>query len=509
MIAMVRGEAGVNERFRQTVDSVPMLVSVSDAERRGVYFNTQWRSFTGHSLGELLGEGWINDVHPEDRGHCNDVFARAFNAREKFSLEYRLRRHDGQYHYVLDAGAPEFSDDGALTGYVSTAIDVTGQRLVQSESRQSEMPYGAVLDATIGNVAIVDCAGRIIAVNESWLQFARHHDARLKAIGTGVNYLEICQRASGESESDAAAAMNGIAGVLEGSLGVFNLEYQCRSQADSRWFEMIVHPLRRVEGGAIITHLDITNRREAELQAHTLLLELAHVNRVAALGELTSSFAHELGQPLTAILSNAQTARRLIASKSVRKSKIDAILSDIVSDNQRAGKIIERLRTLLKKGQLKFGLLGVNKLIREVVELLSDEAMSKGVNVRLALDPGVSHVWGDRIQLQQVILNLLVNAFEAMQGTNAANRRLTIQTLIEHKDEVVILARDSGPGIPAAHLNQIFEPFFTTKTHGLGMGLAICRSIIQTHRGQISCVNNVDAGVTFRIAVPASRQNNL
>jgi C4-dicarboxylate-specific signal transduction histidine kinase len=303
--------------------------------------------------------------------------------------------------------------------------------------------------------------------------------------------------------------MNGIAGVLEGSLGVFNLEYQCRSQADSRWFEMIVHPLRRVEGGAIITHLDITNRREAELQAQSLLLELAHVNRVAALGELTSSFAHELGQPLTAILSNAQTARRLIARKSVRKSKIDAILSDIVSDNQRAGKIIERLRTLLKKGELRFGLLGVNKLIREVVELLDDEAMTKGVKVALALDPNVSHVWGDRIQLQQVILNLLVNAFEAMQATNAANRRLTIQTLFEHKDEVVILARDSGPGIPAAHLNQIFEPFFTTKPYGLGMGLAICRSIIQTHRGQISCVNNSDAGVTFRIALPASRQNNL
>jgi len=160
MNAIVRGAGAVNERFRQTVDSVPMLVSLSDAERRGVYFNTQWRSFTGHSLGELLGEGWINDVHPEDRRRCIDVFERACNAREKFSLEYRLRRHDGQYHYVLDAGAPEFSDDGTLLGYVSTAIDVTGQKLIPMAHRQSETTSGAVLDATIGSVAVLDGLGR-------------------------------------------------------------------------------------------------------------------------------------------------------------------------------------------------------------------------------------------------------------------------------------------------------------------------------------------------------------
>src|SRR5262249_2547870 len=153
-------------------------------------------------------------------------------------------------------------------------------------------------------------------------------------------------------------------------------------------------------------------------------------------------------------------------------------------------------RTLLKKGELRFGLLGINKLIREVSELLGDEAISKGVKVTLALDPNVSLVWGDRIQLQQVILNLMVNAFEAMQTTMVVNRRLTIQTGMEDKERVVILVRDSGPGISTAQLDHVFEPFFTTKPHGLGMGLAICRSIIQTHRGEVFCVNNPDSGVT-------------
>jgi two-component system, LuxR family, sensor kinase FixL len=485
-----------------------MLVSVSDAEKQGVYFNTQWRSFTGHTLGELLGEGWINDVHPEDRRHCIDVFERAFNSREKFTLEYRLRRHDGQYHYVLDAGAPELSDDGSLLGYVSTAIDVTGQKLIQTASRPGDTTYGAVLDATIGNVAVIDCAGRIIAVNEGWLQFGRQHEARLRDIGIGVNYLEICQRAK-HMDSDAASALSGIVGVLDGSHPVFSLEYDCSGQTENRWFEMIVHPLRCVEGGAIITHLEITSRREAELQAQSLLQELAHVNRVAALGELTASFAHELGQPLTAILSNAQTAKRIVAGKSFAKSKMEMILSAIIADNQRAAKIIDRLRTLLKKGELRFGLVGVNKLVREVFELLSDEAISKRIKIALALDTNVSMVWGDRIQLQQVILNLMVNSFEAMQHTYVANRRLTIQTRLADKERVLILTRDSGPGIPAAHLAHVFEPFFTTKPQGLGMGLAICRSIIQAHRGEILCENNPEGGVTFCVALPASKQNIL
>jgi two-component system sensor kinase FixL len=199
----------------------------------------------------------------------------------------------------------------------------------------------------------------------------------------------------------------------------------------------------------------------------------------------------------------------MLAGKSVAKSKVETILSDIIADNQRAAKIIERLRTLLKKGELRFGLLGINKLIREVSQLLADEAISKEVKVTLALDPDVSFVWGDRIQLQQVILNLMVNAFEAMQSPTVANRRLTIQTCMQDKERVAILARDSGPGIPAAQLAHIFEPFFTTKPHGLGMGLAICRSIVQAHRGEISCVNNPDDGVTFRLALPASRQSIL
>src|SRR2546430_5710029 len=136
---------------------------------------------------------------------------------------------------------------------------------MQTAHRQRETTYGAVLDATIGNVAVVDCAGQIIAVNEGWLQFARQREARLKGVGIGVNYLQVCQHAAAESE--AANALSGIVGVLEGLLPVFCMEYNGSGQNENRWFEMIVHPLRRVEGGAIITHLDITSRREAEMQA--------------------------------------------------------------------------------------------------------------------------------------------------------------------------------------------------------------------------------------------------
>src|SRR5262249_16613497 len=156
-----------------------------------------------------------------------------------------------------------------------------------------------------------------------------------------------------------------------------------------RWFEMIVHPLHRREGGAVITHLDISNRRTAELHAQSLSLELAHVGRVATLGELTASFAHELSQPLTAMLNNAQTGKELIAPKVGSFPMADDILSDLITDNLRAAKIVQQLRALLRKGQVRFRLLKLNKAIQDIVELLRDEAILKRVKVRLELDPNL------------------------------------------------------------------------------------------------------------------------
>ena len=490
-----------DDRFRHLIDTAPMLIFLSDAFGNGIYFNKQWLSFTGHSPQQLAGRRWIDDMHPDDRDECMGEFKSALAFRQNFSFECRLRRYDGDYHYVLNTGTPEFDPDGGFLGYIDTAVDVNSQKAAEEAFRYSEMRCRALFGPSIGNVAVLDCSGRIIAVNDGWLRFARQHGSQSK-IGAGANYLEVCQKAMLCEEPDAQTARQGVAAVLDGSRPEFHLEYRCTGKSDE-WFELIAHPLRRPEGGAMITHLNITSRRHAELQMQGLLQELAHMNRVAALGELTASFAHELNQPLTAILSNAQTAKYLIR-KTRKLSGIDSLLSDIIADDLRAGRIIQRLRAMLKKSRSRFRALNLNKLVREVFELLRDDAALKKIQVSLLLDPAVSTVWGERIQLQQVILNLMVNAFEAMHTANVTIRKLTIQTFIVDKGLVAILVRDSGPGIPVEQLERVFEPFFTTKSEGLGMGLVICRSIIEAHQGEISVVNNPDGGATFRVVLPTS-----
>lgn len=250
--------------------------------------------------------------------------------------------------------------------------------------------------------------------------------------------------------------------------------------------------------------LQSLRRRRAELEARHRREELAHMTRVATMGELTASLAHEINQPLAAILSNAQAAQHLLSSGGNHAEEIKEILSDIATDDQRAGEVIRRIRTLLRKGELHPAELDVNELVNEVVALVSAEMLLQDVALSLELSPSLLLVQGDRVQLQQVILNLTMNALDAMKETSGGDRRIVVRTAIAAGERSVEVAiQDSGVGIAAEKLEQIFDPFFTTKPHGLGLGLSICRSIIQVHGGRIGCRNNSDRGATFWFTLPA------
>lgn len=488
---------------------MPLLMCLLDTDLKGLYFNQQWISFTGRSQSGLQGNQWMADLHPVDREVYLEAFRRAVAAHEPFQVECRLRRQNGEFRYFQHTGTPQFEETGHLCSFMDTAVDVTDRKAVEDALRHSEMRCRAVFGPSIGNVAVIDCVGRIIGLNDGWLQFARQNGGRLRNVGVGVSYLEACQQAVKSGNTDAAAAHQGILQVLEGALPEFSLEYRSPTKSEELWYEMIVHPLQRQEGGAIITHLNITTRRRAELQAQTLLHELAHVSRVAVLGELTASFAHELSQPLMAIQTHAHVAKRLISDKQNGHQDLEDVLSDILADNLRAGKILQQLRALLKKDRVQFKPLKLNKLIRDVADLLHDQAVLRKVKVTLALEPHIPRVQGERIQLQQVVLNLMVNAFEAMRRGRGPERELTIQTSIIDEEHVALLVRDTGPGIPLKQMDRIFEPFFTTKKEGLGMGLAICRSMVELHGGQISVANNAEKGVTFRVVLPVPGKEKL
>jgi two-component system sensor kinase FixL len=227
------------------------------------------------------------------------------------------------------------------------------------------------------------------------------------------------------------------------------------------------------------------------------------------MGELTASLAHELNQPLTAILSNAQAAQRILASDKADLADIRDILGDIVEDDKRAGEVIHRLRGFLKKSNLELSTLDIGELVSQVARLVSSDAILRNVSIRLELAPGLPPVCGDRVQLQQVILNLLMNGLDAMRESGEGERTLVLRTLrADPPASVVVAVEDSGVGIDEADLDHVFHAFYTTKPEGLGMGLAIARSIVEAHGGRLEARNNPERGATFSFTLPVVKEGS-
>jgi signal transduction histidine kinase len=251
------------------------------------------------------------------------------------------------------------------------------------------------------------------------------------------------------------------------------------------------------------------NMEVAALEAARQRQELTHLARVTSLGELSSSLAHELTHPLTAILSNAQAAQRFLARDDVDLNELREILNDIVAEDQRAGEVIHRLRSLLKKGepQKHCDDVNVNEVARDVLKLMRNDLINQNVTVDTGLAQNLPAIRADRVQLQQVVLNLLLNACEAMTASDASERQLLITSKLEN-GAVRMSVTDRGGGIPEEKLEQVFERFFTTKKEGMGLGLSICRSIINEHEGKIWATKNADCGATFHFSLPINHVRN-
>jgi PAS domain S-box-containing protein len=251
--------------------------------------------------------------------------------------------------------------------------------------------------------------------------------------------------------------------------------------------------------------IDITKAKEAAHDADLQRRELAHLMRVAVMGELSGAIAHELNQPLTAILSNAEAVRMLLAKPSPDLTEVGGAVDDIVHESKRAGAVIDRMRRLLKKDERPPEAIDLNALIRSTVDLLHSELIARRFTVALALAADLPQVFGDAVQLQQVLLNLVLNAMDAMAATPPAARSISVATRLDAAGTIETTVTDLGPGIPPAAEARAFEPFFTTKPHGLGLGLAICSSIVGVHGGQIALVNNADGGARASFTLPVGR----
>ncbi len=275
-------------------------------------------------------------------------------------------------------------------------------------------------------------------------------------------------------------------------------------EKDDRCFEAIADPLFDSSGelvGAVHVLVDITRQRENEMELGRLRQDLYHMSRVSAMGELAAALAHELNQPLTAILANAHTLQQLLGKG---EQDVEDCLSDIIGENQRAAEIIRRIRAMVTKQARDFAPVDLNTAVHEVAALVHGLALARRVTLSLDLASDLPPVPGDPIQLQQVVMNLLLNAIEAMSAPDIRRREVTVRTAPDGAGGVRASVEDTGPGLPPVDDATLFATFYTTKAAGMGMGLAICRSILQGHGGRIRAENRPGGGAAFRIELPAA-----
>ena len=274
------------------------------------------------------------------------------------------------------------------------------------------------------------------------------------------------------------------------------------------WNLLRIAPVR--DPGGVVTHYvgiqtDVTSMREKELEIVEQREELLHVTRVGKLAEFVSSLAHEIRQPLTAILSYAQAAQRMLAGRG--EPKVQEILGYIINDDQRAAEVIQRLRALLKKSISEMKPVDINALVNETIVLISTDAAVRNSVIKTELDQNLSFVHGDRVQLQQVILNLVSNSFDALEGILGV-REILIRTSCKDSDTIIVEVKDNGSGIPEQNIPKLFTHFFTSKPDGLGMGLSISRSIIEAHGGRLDVKDNSNRGATFCFTIPIDKKDS-
>ena len=360
----------------------------------------------------------------------------------------------------------------------------------------------AVLASLSTQIAILDDRGTIIRVNDAWRELARRaaNDITGEAF-VGSNYLEECRRAEQRGCDDARDVREGIQDVLGRRAWPFRYQYHCLPP-DERWYELFVDRLQVSEGGAIVTHVDVTDRRLAERRTEEMRRQMAHMGRVALVGELAATISHELRQPLAAIRVNAEVGDLLLASTSHELTEARELFQSIVADDTRAVDVIEGVRKLLRRDEVVHTTVNLNQICRDAARLLQHDALLRNTRLELSLSPEPPMVAGDPVELQQLVVNLALN------GLESASQSTTERTVVVHTESlseyVELVVRDSGAGIPPDVRPRLFESFFSTKKGGLGLGLVIVRSIAERHRGRVRAENHPSGGAVFSVRLPSA-----
>jgi PAS domain S-box-containing protein len=493
-----RAEEGLRAReltLRRVIDAIPTLSWCFLPEGSNEFLNKRWHEYTGFSPEESHGWGWKNALHPDDLPSLMEKRQALMAAGEPGEMEARLRRHDGVYRWFLIRIAPFRDENGKIVRWYGTSTDIEDRKRGEEALRDREQSLRLILDGIAGLVAIMSPAGEVEAANRQALGYFGKSVEEMKGWSTSdaVHTEDLPGVISAWRHSVETASPYDVDHRLRGADGVY------------RWFHARGLPLCSAEGRVLRWYVlltDIDDRRRAEEQLLNAQSELARVTRVMTMGQLTASIAHEINQPLSGIITNASTCLRMLAADPLNVEGARETVRRTIRDGNRVSDVISRLRALFTKRSTTTESIDLNEATREVIALSVNELQKNRVILRSEFAQDLPLVIGDRVQLQQVILNLLRNASDAMSTIDDRPRDLLIQTKSDGNDRVLLSVTDVGVGFEPQAVGRLFEAFYTTKNEGMGVGLSVSRSIIERHHGHLSAVPNNGPGVTFSFSIP-------
>jgi PAS domain S-box-containing protein len=494
--------AEARRELRQMIDTIQIPVASYTAEAKRDFVNAAWKQYTGLSDEDALGTEWSVVAHPDHIATGDKMWHDAFATGEPWHTEERVRRADGQYRWFAIDRVAARDESGKIIKWYGTAYDIEERKRAEDALRESEYKLRQIIETVPGMLWSAGPDGEHTHINQWVLDYSGVRLEDFVHLGWHKRH----------HPDDLCHVANAFSHALQTGTSYQVLSRLRRADGEYRWHHIRAEPLRDRQGNIIQWYglsVDIDDAKKAEerlrrSEAHLAKaqLELAHANRVATVGQLTASITHEVNQPITAAITYALAARRFLSAEPPNLHEVDDALSLIVKEGNRAGDVVGRIRALIKKAPARKDTVAINDAVLEVIALTRTEAANNGVLVRTQLAEGLPPVQGDRVQLLQVLLNLIINAIEAMRDVGEAERELLIST--GHEPEgVSVEVRDSGPGFAPAALERVFEAFYTTKPGGLGLGLSICRSIIEAHDGRLWASPNLPRGALFGFIAPA------
>jgi PAS domain S-box-containing protein len=442
----------------------------------------------------------LQRVHPEDAALVKQIIERASQDGRDFEHEYRLVMPDGSVKYVHEV-AHALSDESGGIEFVGAVTDDTERKQAEEALRRSESYLAEAQRLTHTGSWAWRVAGRdVLHLSEEMYRiYGFDPEESLSAWEERLQRIHPEDRAKWQMAVDRAI----------GEKSDYEVEFRILlPDGTLKYIHSVGHPVLNASGDLVEfvgSSTDISASKRAEEALRQAQADLAHVSRVTTMGELTASLAHEVNQPIAAAITNANTCMRWLAADTPNLEEARAAAMRIVKDGKRAAEIISRVRLLFKKGNPERELVDVNEVIREMIVLLRSEATRDSISLWSELAEDLPQVMGDRVQLQQVLMNLIMNSIDAMKDVDGT-RELIIKSQSAENEQVLVSVSDTGVGLPLQQADQIFDAFFTTKPHGTGMGLRISRSIIESHGGRLWAANNSPDGASFCFTLPTKAE---